>query len=280
MIRKLYTITRDAILGLAELPALHSLAQEATDDKVSDKAQAIADEAIDKHDESFREFLNEMTLGEIKLKEQVARLTGELQVEYAVFCDVKEFAHIRISGQEQHIKEVEAALERVKKERDELKSAINRDRTGLGLGLAAVRRIASGYSWIANGEWASYDYTQQSEATLRREVGFLIGSIENAALSALKTSGDLADAAINRRLENCESIESLAKERNELKAKLARHVEAERWRQVTARAVELPPANIKIIYKLSPSGPLFIGWPYPKYATFEWRYASSEDVPR
>jgi hypothetical protein len=252
------SITRDAILGLTELPALHSLAQEATDKRVDELAKKRAVEycntdydqdianlteerkealallsclssslgsGLGGEDESLISMVTRVNDGLKMFVDHTNNFTGEQRASVEKLTTelkgAREFERARAETQERRIKDILGERDTARKERDELKRAINRDRTGLGLGLAAVRRIANGYAWIANGEWASYDYTQQNEVTLRSEVGFLIEAIENAALSALKASGDLVDAAINGKLEIAEPTEPLAMERDELKAQLA-----------------------------------------------------------
>ena len=50
---------------------------------------------------------------------------------------------------------------------DELKAALDRDKTGHTHALARVREIARMYAWIPAGEWGCYDYTKQTCETLR-----------------------------------------------------------------------------------------------------------------
>lgn len=78
----------------------------------------------------------------------------------------------------------------------ELEGALDRDKTGLGSGLNRVREIAKGYGWISAGEWGSYDYTERTEETLRREVGWCLEAIEKAARETLEASGALAQSTL------------------------------------------------------------------------------------
>src|SRR5262245_60881526 len=78
-----------------------------------------------------------------------------------------------------------------------LRALINRDRTGLAAGLNAVSRVVAGYSWLPAGEWGSYTYEQQTEETLRREIGQAFSAIEGIATRHLHQSGARADAAFN-----------------------------------------------------------------------------------
>jgi hypothetical protein len=91
-------------------------------------------------------------------------------------------------------------------ERDALRVAINRDRTGLAAGLNHVRSIVKGYWWIAEGTWGSYDYTQHTTDTLQREVKFLIESVCSAASGALRASGDRANAALRSNPRHAEAL--------------------------------------------------------------------------
>lgn len=90
----------------------------------------------------------------------------------------------------------------------QVKTVINTDRTGLAAGINRVREVLKGYSWIAEGHWGSYSDEQQTEATLRKEVGFLIQAAEREALTALVESGKRADAAATFKLESFEVDES------------------------------------------------------------------------
>lgn len=78
----------------------------------------------------------------------------------------------------------------------ELEGALDRDKTGLGTGLNRVCELARGYGWISAGEWGSYDYTQRTEETLRREVGWCLEAIEKTAREALEASGTLAQKTL------------------------------------------------------------------------------------
>lgn len=78
-----------------------------------------------------------------------------------------------------------------------LRDLLDRDRTGLAAGLNQVRQAAKGYAWIGAGEWGSYDYTEQTEATLRREVQYMLDGIESLAVTALRQSGERANEAFN-----------------------------------------------------------------------------------
>jgi hypothetical protein len=98
------------------------------------------------------------------------------------------------------LRSLSAAQERLaaeQRETERLKSLINRDRTGLAAALVEVKHIARGFNWIAAGEWGSYDYTQQTVATLQGEVGNLIERILQAAERSLNESGDRAHEAFH-----------------------------------------------------------------------------------
>lgn len=97
-------------------------------------------------------------------------------------------------GEQAALRDVaEAEVERLKK-------AINIDRTGLAHALSRVRNTARGYGWIPSGEWGCYSYEEQTEETIRREVGYAFDQIESLCMSALKASGDLATLAVQGRL--------------------------------------------------------------------------------
>jgi len=77
-------------------------------------------------------------------------------------------------------------------------------------------------------------------------------------------------------------IAAVEKERDELKAQLARHVEAERWHQVTAGEGELPPEGVEVIGRFSEHSGMFIAKVRPErdgIKTYQWRYASSKYTP-
>ena len=94
------------------------------------------------------------------------------------------------------ITRLSAELATAKAEVLRLRDIINIDRTGLAAGLNHVRSIVKGYWWIPEGEWGSYDYTERTVETLRREVGFMIEGVITGADRYLKQSGRRADAAI------------------------------------------------------------------------------------
>jgi polyhydroxyalkanoate synthesis regulator phasin len=75
MIRKLYTITRDAILGLTELPALHSLAREATDKRVDDLAKK---RAVEYCNTNYDQDIANLTEDRDDLRKIVVKLSDEI----------------------------------------------------------------------------------------------------------------------------------------------------------------------------------------------------------
>jgi lysozyme family protein len=95
MIRKLYTITRDTILGLTELPALHSLAEEAKSEAINRRANELTDKRV------YEMFINGSSHApmvidarvEVLTKERdeliktVASLSGDLEIERAFNSD-------------------------------------------------------------------------------------------------------------------------------------------------------------------------------------------------
>lgn len=100
---------------------------------------------------------------------------------------------------------LEAALADVSR----LKAALNRDRTGLAAALVRVKELCAGYSWIPDGEWGSYDYTQQTKETLRKEVGNCLDAIHDVAMAALQASGDVAARAIRNEPSDSELLDAI-----------------------------------------------------------------------
>lgn len=74
-----------------------------------------------------------------------------------------------------------------------LKALINRDRTGLVLGLDKARKVARGFRWIAEGR-GPYAY---DDDRYRQETGNLIDQVVAIAEEHLKASGSLADEAFH-----------------------------------------------------------------------------------
>ena len=87
-----------------------------------------------------------------------------------------------------------ARVKELEAEKERLKDVLHLDQTGLAAGINACREAARGWSWLAAGEWGSYDYTQHTEETLRGEVRNLLDAIEERGLRALQKSGKLAHA--------------------------------------------------------------------------------------
>lgn len=92
---------------------------------------------------------------------------------------------------------LKAKLAESERERDAARELINRDRTGLANALAGVLKLVQGCSWIGNGEWGSYDYTQQTEATLRSEWSAFEDQSVALIRRALRESGYRADHAFH-----------------------------------------------------------------------------------
>lgn len=78
---------------------------------------------------------------------------------------------------------------------EEVRSVINRDRTGLAAGLNQVQQIVTGWRWIAEGHWGSYSHEEQTVETLQKEVRDLIDGVLSVAGLALKESGQRAHEA-------------------------------------------------------------------------------------
>jgi hypothetical protein len=90
----------------------------------------------------------------------------------------------------------------------QVRTVIDRDRSGLAAGLSHVQAIARGYRWIPEGEWGSYDYTMQTEQTLREECGNLIRGVVDGCMRYLVASGKRADDAAQFKLEHQPAVES------------------------------------------------------------------------
>lgn len=71
---------------------------------------------------------------------------------------------------------------------DELKKALDRDKTGLAAALAAIREEVKGRRWICEGR-GPYTY---DDDRYRQETGFALDAIEKLAAEALAASGKLA----------------------------------------------------------------------------------------
>lgn len=84
---------------------------------------------------------------------------------------------------------------------EQVRTVINRDRSGLAAGLNHVRAIARSYLWIPEGHWGSYDHDHQTIETLREETGNLIRGVVEGGLRYLRASGIRADEAAQFKLE-------------------------------------------------------------------------------
>jgi hypothetical protein len=91
-------------------------------------------------------------------------------------------------------KHLEAENNHLKSEVERLKDLLHRDRTGLAHALSEVRQIADGYSWLGRGEWGLYGEDEQTEGTLRKEIGDALDAIASRVETALRSSGNLAHA--------------------------------------------------------------------------------------
>lgn len=91
--------------------------------------------------------------------------------------------------------EARADLLRLRAENARLLKLIERDRTGLGIGLVQVVTIASGFDWLCEGR-GPYRYDDQR---YRLEVGSLITQVVDTANAALVASGALVTEAFHPR---------------------------------------------------------------------------------
>lgn len=81
----------------------------------------------------------------------------------------------------------EAAIRRI----TELEDGLYRDRSGLSRTLTNVNRLIEGFSWIANGEWGQYDYTQQTPETLQLEIRSCFKQMRKVIEQGQADSGEL-----------------------------------------------------------------------------------------
>jgi ribosomal protein L37AE/L43A len=77
-----------------------------------------------------------------------------------------------------------------------LLSMLNVDQTGLAAAMSRVLRTVGGYRWLADGEWGSYDYTERTQQTLRKEAGWALDAIQKIAEDGLHESGQRARSAV------------------------------------------------------------------------------------
>lgn len=77
---------------------------------------------------------------------------------------------------------------------ERLRDVLHRDRSGLADGIDRIRKIVKGWWWIPAGEWACYDYTEQTAETIRTEFSNCLRQVEEVAESTMKASGSLAHA--------------------------------------------------------------------------------------
>lgn len=119
----------------------------------------------------------------------------------------------RVQHLEDEVESLKAAVLRTALEAnaeiDRLKKLLDRDQTGLAAALNRCRQVGKGYFWIALGEWGSYDYTEQTQKTLREEIGRCLEEIENTAVAALRESGTRAAAAFQPERDRLAVVEGL-----------------------------------------------------------------------
>lgn len=125
----------------------------------------------------------------------------ELQAEVVEYVELlrecRRLDEATVFGQLREIARLRAEVIRVR-------GLINVDRTGLAAGLAEVRKLLQGYNWIPDGHWGSYSDEEQSEALLRKEVGYAFAAIEKVAKEALAESGRRADSAFRPEKDTAE----------------------------------------------------------------------------
>jgi hypothetical protein len=170
-------------------------------------AQAVEQVSGDGHEQAGLELARELAEVRLELEQQMSRAedwkTNYLTEKQRLTTERArtEEAERQLVNTRDNLLSLLAAANaraaRLGEENTKLRDAVNIDRTGLAAGLNHLKAIASGYRWIPDGEWGSYDYTQRSEATLREEVGRLIDGIASGADRYLKASGERATAALS-----------------------------------------------------------------------------------
>lgn len=102
---------------------------------------------------------------------------------------------------------VEKLNEQDQAEIKRLRDLIDRDKTGLANGLAAIQNVLKGFAWLAAGEWGSYSHEEQTQETLRKEIGWAFETIGELAERHLNQSGLRADAAFHGGPGPAESVD-------------------------------------------------------------------------
>lgn len=111
----------------------------------------------------------------------------------------------RVERAEELLESTKAQCERLRERAEKadaevkrVRDLIDRDRTGLAAALDNVRKILEGYGWLAEyGGWGSYDYTQQTVTTLRKEIGWMMDAALTAIKKGMNESGDRANSAFH-----------------------------------------------------------------------------------
>lgn len=133
-------------------------------------------------------------------KKAEAELARVKTTTWCAYCG-QEYSLDRVTADQigEHIKTcpkhpLRAAEAEIKRVRD----LINLDRTGLAAALDEVRGILTSYGWLAeDGVWGSYDYTQQTISTLRKEIGWMMDAAKEAIVKGLRESGRRAHSAFH-----------------------------------------------------------------------------------
>jgi hypothetical protein len=122
----------------------------------------------------------------------------------------------------ERIARLQADRARLTRERDELKQAIELDRTGLAIALDNIRKTIVSYGWLPAGEWGCYSWHERTEQNFRAEVGRAFDAISELATDALRKSAALANGAFQGSLDRLlptdaktKRIEELTRERDQ-----------------------------------------------------------------
>lgn len=125
--------------------------------------------------------------------DEIDRLKGELAETEAALKLSREAVQAYCDSENA----MRGELTEARLEVERVKALIDRDKTGLSLGLNKIQRIAKRFDWICEGR-GPYEY---DDDRYRMEVGSLIVQVLTVAAEHLKASGALADEAFHPRAQ-------------------------------------------------------------------------------